>query len=1064
MMSLDRGNAQVWRRYAPRAVALWAITLAIPGAIATAPAAGPSAFSAIFGGLGQDYASSLATDAQGNVYVAGLTYSSDFPVTPGAAQTQFGGTCDAFVSKFGPDGTLLWSTFLGGILDDWATGVAVDGAGNVWVTGWTRSANFPLVNPIQGTLDNGASDDYDAFVAKLDPTGSQLLYSTFLGGAADDGAAGIALDVAGNAYVAGTSQSETGFPGAQNAPNTFGIFVSKLNAQGALVYTFIHPYGSAGGIALDASGSAYVTGSVSSVNPSRATQTFGPPGNAYAIAFKISPDGSKKIYETALGGSVSAAGAAIAVDGSGAAYVAGSTSSVDFPLVQPIQNSLGARPLWKSTDSGVTWAPMDALPFALPQALVADPTAPNTLYAATTDLGIFKSLDGGVTWTAANNGIANATAQALAIDPVHPQTLYAVSAPAYAATASVYKTVDGATSWTLIDSPAGAVSQLPVDAQNPNIVWEVTSPLRKSTDGGATWNTVTFPGSVESMALDPRVSGNIFAISNLVFCGVFCTNNQNPYIYHSTDGGADWVQISSPTPVVPPGLTVDGSTNPSTIYDGLADRSVDGGVTWTPVTPPPGAISGSIAVAVDSSGKLYAAVYDNGIFVSSDHGQTWTAIGSPIQPFSSPLIGPAIAAILPAGTPGSTTSTVYAMVNQTGTSGFVTKLTPDGSSIVYSTYLRGHSSMEANVIYAAEPGAFETQNWISGIAVDAAGNAVVAGGTRSVDMPVAFPAQAANAGLADAFASTISADGSKLTYSTYLGGSQDDGALAVAVDSQGNVILAGQTRSYSDFPVSGPQQPKGGYGDAFVTRLPPPAAPVIASVVNAASLQPGIEAGSLVTILGSNLANTNTGQSWSASEIVNGILPTSLEGVSVTIDGKPAFVAYISPTQINVQAPSDATVGSVHVVVTNNGAVSAPATAQLQPAAPAFFQYPGTNYASASLLPGYAQVADPSAVPGAVAAKPGDIVVLWGTGFGATNPAVAAGTLVTGAPVVVTTPIVTVGGVAAPVISAVLTPGTAGLYQVTIQIPQAAPAGAVAVQASVGGLQTANGVTIFVGQ
>jgi uncharacterized protein (TIGR03437 family) len=303
-----------------------------------------------------------------------------------------------------------------------------------------------------------------------------------------------------------------------------------------------------------------------------------------------------------------------------------------------------------------------------------------------------------------------------------------------------------------------------------------------------------------------------------------------------------------------------------------------------------------------------------------------------------------------------------------------------------------------------------------------------------------------------------------LTYSTYLGGSQDDGALAVAVDSQSNVILAGQTWSFSDFPVSGPQQPKGGYGDAFVSRLPPPAAPVIASVVNGASLQPGIEAGSWVTILGSNLANTNTGQSWSAGEIVNGILPTSLAGVSVTIDGKPAFVAYISPAQINVQAPSDATVGAVNVVVTNNGAVSAPATVQLQPAAPAFYQYPGTNYASASRLPGYAPVADPSVVPGAVAAMPGDIVVLWGTGFGATNPAVAAGALVTGAPAVVTTPIVTVGGVAAPVIDAVLTAGDAGLYQVTIQIPAAAPAGAVALQASVGGVQTANGVMIFVGQ
>src|SRR6202021_1547206 len=229
MMTLDPAGPRVWRRYASAAVALWAIACSVSWsmawAIPTADVAGPSAFSTIFGGLGQDYASSLATDAQGNIYVAGLTYSSDFPVTALAAQTKFGGTCDAFVAKFAPDGTMLWATYLGGILDDWATGVAVDGAGNVLVTGYTRSANFPLVNPIQGTLDNGVSDDYDAFVAKLDPNGAKLLYSTFLGGPGDDGAIGIALDASGNAYVAGTSQSATGFPGASNSPSPGGIFV-----------------------------------------------------------------------------------------------------------------------------------------------------------------------------------------------------------------------------------------------------------------------------------------------------------------------------------------------------------------------------------------------------------------------------------------------------------------------------------------------------------------------------------------------------------------------------------------------------------------------------------------------------------------------------------------------------------------------------------------------------------------------------------------------------------------------------------------------------------------------
>jgi hypothetical protein len=166
----DRG-ARDWCRCTSLAVALWTV------AAASADGPGFSAgFSAILGGIGQDYAAAVATDPQGNVYVAGLTYSPDFPVTPGALQTKIGtaGTSDAFVAKFAPDGALLWSTFLGGAGDDWATGVAVDAAGNVLVTGWTRSANFPVFHAFQGTLNNGASPArYDAFVAKLDPTGTR---------------------------------------------------------------------------------------------------------------------------------------------------------------------------------------------------------------------------------------------------------------------------------------------------------------------------------------------------------------------------------------------------------------------------------------------------------------------------------------------------------------------------------------------------------------------------------------------------------------------------------------------------------------------------------------------------------------------------------------------------------------------------------------------------------------------------------------------------------------------------------------------------------------------------
>jgi uncharacterized protein (TIGR03437 family) len=1058
MLGLREWTQRLRVSSAPPAVAACAIAIPIIlGLLAGALHAAGPIFSAILGGSGQEYATAVTSDTQGNVYVVGLTYSSDFPVTPGVVQTKFGGTCDAFITKVGPDGKVIWSTYLGGILDDWATGVALDRAGNVLVTGWTRSANFPLANALMNTLDNGASpDDFDAFVAKLDPSGAKLLYSTFLGGDNDDGAAGIAVDSAGNAYVAVNTNSTTGFPGIQNAADQFGIVVSKLAPQGTLIYSFLHPNGNAGGIALDTADSVYVTGSSSSVNPSSATQTFGPQGSGYAMVFKISPDGSGKIYETALGGSVQAGGTAIAVDSAGEAYVVGSTSSVDFPLVHPFQSSPGARPLWKSTNSGTSWTPMDDLPFAIPQMLVVDPATPSTVYEATGDLGIFKSLDGGGTWTKANSGIASTNVQALAIDPVHSQTLYAATS-----SNGVYKTVDGGNSWTLIDSPALTISQLAVDAKNPDIVWEIGNSLRKSTNAGVTWNSVNFPGPaddpLQTMALDPRVSGHLFGISNFVFCGFGCTGTAaNPYLYRSVDGGASWIQIPSVGPATP--LIVDGSTNPSTVYDGLSFRSVDGGVTWSPINPPPGASSG-VAMAVDPSGTLYVAVAGEGLYLSRDHAQTWIAIGSFIPPWSYEAMGPEITSIVPTGSTG----TLYAATDQVATSGFVTKLSADGSSIVYSTYLRGHASDESSVFYLAEPNVFLTpnQNWISAIALDAAGNATVAGGTRAVDFPVVKPTQAANAGLADAFVATMSADGNALNYSTYFGGSDDDGALGVTVDSQGDVIFAGQTWS-SDFPNVGGLQPSFGYGNAFVVKLAAPGPPAITSVLNGASYQPGIEAGSWVMIQGTNLANTYPGRTWAASEVDSDQLPTSLDGVSVTIDRKPAFVNYISPTQINVQAPTDGTVGKVDVVVTNNGAVSAAATAQLQAVAPAFFKYLGTNYAVASLLPDHAMVGNPSVVPGTIAAKPGDTLELLGTGFGATNPAVPAGTVVSGAPAVVTAPTVTVGGVAAQVVSAVLGAGGVGVYQVTIQLPATVPTGAVAVQASVGGVQTQAGVLLFV--
>jgi uncharacterized protein (TIGR03437 family) len=1046
-MRLQKSRSPGWGRFASIVVAIVATSLCH---------AASSGFSAVLGSPGTDYANAVASDGAGNTYVAGVTYSSAFPVTPGAFQTTFGGSSDAFVAKLGPDGKLVWSTFLGGLLADAATGIALDGAGNVLVTGYTSSPGFPLAHPLMGTLNNGASaTNYDAFVAKLDPTGSKLLYSTFLGGPMYDYGWALATDASGSVYVAGLLQDATGFPGFQPSTKGFGIFVSKLDPQGSLVYSFFHPTGTAAAIAVDAAGSAYVTGIG---NRGGGNISFGPAGTEEAIVFKLSPDGSHEVFETTLGGSDRTEGTAIALDRTGAVYIGGMTASVDFPLVKPLQKTLGARPLWKSTDSGNTWTPLDDLPFAFIQVILAEPADPNTLYATTSDAGAVKTTDGGATWSKINNGIAVTNLQALAIDPLHLQTLYVATNPSVAP-GVIYKSVDGGSNWTIVDSSAAAgVLQLAVDARSPNTVYAVWNnhTTRKSMDGGATWSMVVLPQSwVTYLAVDLGVSGNLYAYSAEIVRSL--TDVTPEYTWHSTDGGTTWLQVP-PSPNDSEKMLIDASTAPSIVYNALSSRSTDGGVTWTSLSPP-GSSNTPIAtgpvlgpIAVDAAGTLYAAIVSGTLVVSRDHGQSWTPIGAPVPPSPYQRDAPTnVISIVPT----SNTATVYAAVQNRQTSGFLTKLSPDGSTILYSTYLRGHDAQAPIANGPLERAAIIWENGVTAVALDAAGNVVLAGNSRASDFPQVYPVQLANGGRGDAMVAAIAADGSKLLYSTYLGGSQDDGAFALALDPQGYVVIAGQTWS-ADFPVTPGMVPgTGQFGDAFVAKIATPGPPAISRVLNGASFQPGIESGSWVMIQGTNLARS--ARSWTAAEIASGHMPTALDGVSATINSKPAFVYYISPTQINVQAPTDDTLGPVDVVVTNNGTASAPATAQLQLTAPALFRYPGTNYAIASLLPDYSLVGNPAAP-----AHPGDIVVLWGTGFGATNPAVPAGVAASGTPFTVAVPAMTLGGIKAHVLSALLTAGSAGLYQVTIQIPASAPSGALEVGVSSGEVTSSTGASIIV--
>jgi hypothetical protein len=297
----------------------------------------------------KDWGNSIAVDGSGSAYVTGETNSTSFPSSPGVSGTAGGSLQDLFVAKLNATGTALeYFILLGGSSDDWGADIAIDGAGNAYVTGGTRSGDFPATAGaydtacgIDGSCDSagmGIPND-DAFVIKLDPTGSTLAYATFLGGSASEGGAGIAIDDSGRAYVVGSTQSST-FPTTSGAPDSAhgGLsdgFVVRLNAAGSdLDYaTFLG--GGGNDIAEDVAvyqNSAFVTGCTFSpgfpTTPGAFITTH--TGLYGAFVTKLSPDGSALEYSTFLSASALEYGRGIAADSTGNAYVTGEVNSGDL--------------------------------------------------------------------------------------------------------------------------------------------------------------------------------------------------------------------------------------------------------------------------------------------------------------------------------------------------------------------------------------------------------------------------------------------------------------------------------------------------------------------------------------------------------------------------------------------------------------------------------------------------------------------------------------------------------------------------------------------------------------
>jgi uncharacterized repeat protein (TIGR01451 family) len=332
------------------------------------------AYATYFGGSGDDFLLGIAADGSGNVYVVGDTLSANYPTSVGAFRTTKVGSNDVVVTKLNATGSaIVFSTYLGGNAADFAGGIAIDSSRNVYVTGVTESQNFPTRNAPFGAN----AGFFDAFLSKLGPFGTNLLYSTYLGGGSDDSGNGIAVDNSGNAYITGDSFSlgtgNSPFPTTQGAyqGNNSGrrdAFVAKFNTtlSGAASVGYITFLGGntdekGEGIAIDGSGNAIVVGGVVdnvSVYPDPFTSDF-PTLNALQSSFnrgatdpdtsgsgdafvsKLNAAGSGLLFSTFLGGSSDDTATAVTVDSAGRFYIMGETTSKDFPIVNGAQTIIG---------------------------------------------------------------------------------------------------------------------------------------------------------------------------------------------------------------------------------------------------------------------------------------------------------------------------------------------------------------------------------------------------------------------------------------------------------------------------------------------------------------------------------------------------------------------------------------------------------------------------------------------------------------------------------------------------------------------------------------------------
>jgi len=767
------------------------------------------------GGLaGPDYAYGVAVDASGNPYVVGNTNSSDFPTTAGAYDTLFN-FYDAFVMKFNASGTLAWSTFLGGTSTEYGEAIALDGSGNVYVGGYTYSSNFPIV----GGFDATVGTTPDGYVAKLNPTGTSLLWSSYLGGNDTDYVKGVAVDPSGNVYLAGYTYSSD-FPTTGGIDTVRGgtvdAFLTKVNATGASLAWSTYLGGASSDYAYgvtvttDATPEPVVVGyTFSSDFPTTATAYDKTYSSQEAFVTRVASTGLAYVYSTFLGGTSSDYGYAVTPGPSGSVFVTGYTYSTNFPT------TAGA---YRTTS------------LTTPDGFVTQVNSAGTGLTASTYLA----------------GNASDT----------PRGIFVVPS---GAGAGIYVTGDTMST----DFPSPAPPRLDAALGGSRDAFVVKLPL---TLAGADW--ASYLGGTQSLgddwgydvAIDPSQANTLFVVGYTNTLDFPTTAGLDTTLGGSQDVFVTKVSTSGTTPSIV-WSTYLGGVGMDNAYGCAADstgRPYVVGYTSSSDFPLLSAAdstfssSEAFVTRLTTTGTLSYSTFLGGS--SSDYGRAIAVDGTG----NAYVTGYTYSSDFP-------TNSAFDSTLSTSPDAFVAKLSSSGS-LSYSSYVGGDNYDQGNGIacdsagnvvvvgytqstdFAGSSGpdftlggtvdAFAVRvdsggsriwrRYLGGTnseygqaaAANASGSAVyVVGYTYSTDFPTLLPYDGTLTTSPDAFVTKLDPATGNLVWSTYLGGSSIDYAYAVEADAAGNAYVTGYTYS-SDFPTKNPfDSTWNGSADVYVTKI-----------------------------------------------------------------------------------------------------------------------------------------------------------------------------------------------------------------------------------------------------